>query len=61
MKQEVLSGLNDLIDKYGEWIEMSEDPELFLIELLATLLHKEKEENKALRKIAYLTNNLSRN
>lgn len=60
MREDVSSLLNDIIDKYGEWIEMSPEPELFLIEILSNLLLQTKEENKFLKKISYQTNNLSR-
>jgi hypothetical protein len=49
--------LASIVEKYSEWLEMSDEPEYMLIDILANLLFKEKELTKYLNKIAYLPNN----
>ena len=42
--------INSVIDSYGEWIEMSQEPDHTLIEILANLLMASQEENEYLKK-----------
>lgn len=41
--------LCDIVEKYSEWIEMTDEPSYFLVEVLAALLMKSEEENQFLR------------
>jgi hypothetical protein len=48
--------LAGIVEKYSEWLEMSDEPEYLLIDILSSLLFKEKEYTSYLNKIAYLPN-----
>lgn len=54
MKTEQL--IDDVIEKYGEWLEMSDDAPSMLIDILANLLIKERELNDYYKKITYARN-----
>lgn len=43
--------INGIIDKYIEHLEMSHDPQEFIIRTLAILLLKERERNDSYRKL----------
>ncbi len=58
MKHEVGQLIGEVVEKYEEWLEMSNEPECLLIEILGSLLLRTQEENKYLRKIAYTSTNL---
>ena len=42
-----------MVEKYSEWLEMSENPDFLLLDFMAGHLIKLEEENKMLKKIAY--------
>lgn len=46
--------INELIDKYGEWLEMAEhEADNLLIDILAKLVLKEREEKEFYKQVAY--------
>jgi putative SOS response-associated peptidase YedK len=49
--------LANIVDKYSEWLEMSEHPEHLLIEILSNMLFKAEEYNKYLNKVAFSRSN----
>jgi hypothetical protein len=46
--------IDDVIEKYGEWLEMSDDAPTMLIDILANLLIKERAMNDYYKKVAYV-------
>lgn len=52
MKTEQL--IDEVIEKYGEWLEMADDAPNMLIEILANLLIKERELNDYYKKVTYV-------
>lgn len=48
--------VSDVIEKYSEWLEMSDDASNMLIDILASLLIKEIELKEHYKKVAHACN-----
>lgn len=50
-EEEINNLLEEIADKYWEYIEMTDDPEDFMMRTLAILILKERDRNECYRKL----------
>ncbi len=50
-EEQVTNLLEEIADKYWEYIEMTDDPEDFMMRTLAVMILKERERNECYRKL----------